>query len=468
MSNIASAQVLESFEKPQLYTEPAIQLPNSIPMQETKDLFTIPNSSLEIDLTNLCPENDPNLIITDKADVVEKILSDNVVDPNSAYLVSNSYYKFCFKIGIKEVLNNKLVIDLRTLDSTIKLTKSSYKNKPIIISGLVFDGEIAGLVVNSNTYVILHNITVNQSKKGIELNCLKGCLVVDSRLTGIPEFPPAFSVGIKSPSTSKDLTIQNVTISNYDIGIDAEGENILVAKSSITKNKMLGIRADSAVKNLSMSEMVSLSENGSGTKALEAFMLDDGANSNVGLIKTVKDKETFVVPESSTENAGARYVEFYRPDTSENIQPIEFLYRYDLKPTAKKGDSISLTDPRIQGKELIAAFTGADGSTISTETVLAKNRVIVVIGEVSEVDSPSLTDSGGGTGLAGGGGATSGFEGGSGSSGAFAGGIGGKSSCSLNRQSGNANFNELLFIVVTLCGVIFIRRKKIAKINVLQ
>ncbi|MFH1653967.1 MAG: right-handed parallel beta-helix repeat-containing protein, partial [Pseudomonadota bacterium] len=196
-------------------------------------------------------------------------------DPNSTYLVNNSYYEFCFKIGIKKVVDNKLVIYPRTLDRVIKFAKSSYDNKPVIISGLEFSGDAAGLAINSDAYTILHNITIDKSKHGIELNCPNGCLVANSTLTGVSEIPPKFSTGIKT--LGKGITINGVTISAYDIGIDAQGENILVEESSITNNKLFGIRVDSTVKNLSIKSMESMIENGDGIKTLDTFMLEEGA-----------------------------------------------------------------------------------------------------------------------------------------------------------------------------------------------
>ncbi|MFH1653164.1 MAG: right-handed parallel beta-helix repeat-containing protein [Pseudomonadota bacterium] len=384
--SIASAEQLATFDNPQIYVSP----PTFVQLES--NLFKIPNTNIDIELANLCPENDPNLIVTDKADVAEKIVSDNVVDPNSVYLVNNSYYEFCFKIGIKKINNGQLIIYPRALDSTIKLAKPSYDNKPIIISGLVFDGENVGLAVNFDVYLLLHNITIDKSKKGIELSCSNGCLVTNSKLTGVPESPPAFSTGIKTQG--KGVTIDDVTISNFDIGIYGEGENILIEESIITNNKLYGIRADADVKNLTLSK-VSLYDNGGGIEAEKAFILEEGANSNIGMIDSqlIKDKPTFILPQSaSSKDNSIRYVEIYEAGDDINQKQNQlkaFRIRYDLKDSelTKGGDAITISDPAIQRKYVMATYTGPSGSTRSTTALWTRGNIVFT--SIDQVEVPS-------------------------------------------------------------------------------
>ncbi|MFH1653245.1 MAG: hypothetical protein ABIE74_04225 [Pseudomonadota bacterium] len=362
MSNLAFAQVLGSFEKPQLYTEPAIQLPSSIPTQEKTDLFKIPDSDIEIELNTIC-KNPAKAIYVDSND---KSYVTNAFRNLTSYLSnSGKYYELCF------IMSNERSGADTILNEVVELKGASNEKLPLIISGLKFDSEkkedkSAGLNVEYYAFLLLHNITIDKSKKGIELNCPNGCLVANSTLTGVPASPPAVSIAIDIQPSSRDVIIQDVVAKAFDIGIDVQGENILLKEISITKNHMYGIRADSSVKNLSLSNIVSLSDNGDGITALDAFMLEEGANSDIGLIKTLADKETFVVPKSTLKDTTARYVEFYRPKTERNLQFDSFLYRYDLKPFefTKNGDAITVTDHRVQGQYAMVALRTADGSTI--------------------------------------------------------------------------------------------------------
>ncbi|MFH1652734.1 MAG: right-handed parallel beta-helix repeat-containing protein [Pseudomonadota bacterium] len=445
LSNIAFAQVLESFEKPQLYTEPTVQLPRSIPMQE-KDLFTIPNTNVEIDLNQICVDAKNPIYITKAQNVIDAF------NNYTKYLeAGGKYYELCF------VMENALG-DQMFIEKSIEMKIPNHVSIPMIISGLVFDQPNTGMKIDHDGYLIVHNFEVKNQTRGIELTCRDaGCLLVNSNLSGITSgdiSKPGFC--IKTTKDSRNVIIKKSTIISCDIGIDAEGENILVEKSSITKNKMYGIRADSSVKDLSLSNMVSLSDNGDGIKALDAFMLEEGANSNIGLIKTLADKETFVVPESTLNDTTARYVEFYKPKTEKNLQPIEFIYRYELKPTEliKKKDSITVTDPRIQGQYAMAVLKTADGSTISPEALLIKDRVIVLVGGSTTIDSPSGFQSGG-ENVGGGGDELSGGAFGDGSGGGFA--AAGKTSCSLSK--GNDEANGVVYIMMFfLSGLLFFRR----------
>ncbi|MFH1654114.1 MAG: right-handed parallel beta-helix repeat-containing protein [Pseudomonadota bacterium] len=469
MSNIASAQVLESFEKPQLYTEPVVQLPSSIPLQESKNLFTIPNTNAEIDLMNICPVNDPNAIVADKADVIDKILFDNVSDPNSTYLINNSYYKFCFKIGNKKIEAGQTNIVSGILDNSIKFTQSSNENKPIIISGLEFKQDGTGLEINTDSFIIVHNLMIDKSKKGIGLNCPNGCMVVNSTLTGIPASPPAVSIGIKI-ETSKDVTIDNITISNFDIGIDAEGENILIKESSITNNVLYGIFAKEGVRKLSISK-ISLFDNGGGIEAEKAFMLEKGANSNIELIDSqiIKDKPTFILPQTtSSKDDPVRYVEIY--DAGDNInqkrnQLKTILVHHDLKGNEliQKDDAITITDPGMQRKYVMVTFRGSDGSTRSTQALWTLGEVIITAGDIESEASP--------TGVAGfaGGDQQSGIQnpgpGGDENIDGLGGGMAGMkaSACSLQRNA-KTNTANIVLIILSFCVILYGRSgKKVQK-----
>ena len=349
--NVATAEQLATFDNPQIYVSP----PTFVQLESSTF-----NAS-EIDFSKVCVDPNKSIPVTD----VNKVT--DAFDNYKKYLVlGGKYYELCF------VFKDFQGFLLDPVKELIKFEKKV--DLPIIISGLEFSGDLAGLVVSSDAYVVLHNITIDKSKQGIELNCRNGCMLANSKLTGVTATPPEFSTGIKMPALSSNITIINTAITAFDIGIDVYSKKSLVERCEVIGNKMYGLFVHEDA-NLSIKSMKSMIGNGDGKSALNAFT----PNSNIGLIKAIQAKETFVVPESAIGNIAARYVEFYRPDTSKNIQPFEFLHRYDLKSTdlAQKGDSLTITAPAIRGQYLIAMFTGGDGSTLSIDTFLAKDRVII-------------------------------------------------------------------------------------------
>ncbi|MFH1654053.1 MAG: hypothetical protein ABIE74_08340, partial [Pseudomonadota bacterium] len=194
-------------------------------------------------------------------------------------------------------------------------------------------------------------------------------------------------------------------------------------RCEVIGNKMYGLFVHEDA-NLSIKSMKSMIGNGDGKSALNAFT----PNSNIGLIKAIQDKETFVVPESAVGGSAARYIELYKVKEKLIVQPEQLLVRRELNPIdlAQKGDSLTITDPAIRGQYLIAMVTGGDGSTLSIDTLLAKDRVIITatdtislptaggegFGGVSTVDpaSPSsIPSDGSGSGLGAGMGAVSGM-----------------------------------------------------------
>jgi len=267
--NTATTEQLPAFENPNIYISP----PTFAQLESSNKIFKIPGTTVEIDLDKICTEQQ-NEIVVDKSEAIEQILSSNILDPYSNYLVNDNYYKFCFKVGIKEVKDGKINIRSVNLVNSVKFNQSSYENKPIIISGLEFKQDDTGLEINTDTFTILHKITIDKSKKGIELNCPNGCLVANSTLTGVPASPPAVSTGIKT--LGKDITIKDVTVSNFDIGIDVYSKKSLVEGCEIVGNKMYGLFVHKDA-NLSLKSMKSMIGNGDGKSALNAFMLEDGA-----------------------------------------------------------------------------------------------------------------------------------------------------------------------------------------------
>ncbi|MFH1652422.1 MAG: hypothetical protein ABIE74_00015 [Pseudomonadota bacterium] len=279
-------------------------------------------------------------------------------------------------------------------------------------------------------------------------------MVANSTLTGVPANGKDVSRGLDIQAISKDVTIIKATITNFDIGIDAQGENIIVEESSITKNKMYGIRADSKVKNLSMSKMISLSENGDGIEASDAFMLEEGANSGIKLIDADQKKATFYIPMNSEKDQSVKFIDFYEPTKQDKVQPQKFLLKRHIKPTefTKKDDSITITDPALRGKYIMVTC----GNTISTKALWVQDEVIIAT--IPQTELPS-----GGAGMTGDPASPESQEGdrsfGGGSEFAFAGGKAGCSLMMISTQKSSTTFFQLLFLIIPALILICCRIK---------
>ncbi|MFH1654052.1 MAG: right-handed parallel beta-helix repeat-containing protein, partial [Pseudomonadota bacterium] len=269
LCNAAAADQLGIFENPNIYVSPTF-------VQLESNTFKIPNS-VEIDLDKICV-NPSNPIYVDDVQSVT-----NAFDNVASYLDSSkNYYELCFVMK-----DSRFRRATKLLNTVINFQKDA--NLPLIISGLELDGEEvknnennvvvdksykASLIINSDSFLLLHNITIDKSKQGIELNCPNGCLVANSKLTGVPASPPAVSTGIKT--LGKDITIKDVIVSNFDIGIDVYSKKSLVERCEVIGNKMYGLFVHEDA-NLSIKSMKSMIGNGDGKSALNAFT----PNSNI-------------------------------------------------------------------------------------------------------------------------------------------------------------------------------------------
>ncbi|MFH1653959.1 MAG: hypothetical protein ABIE74_07865 [Pseudomonadota bacterium] len=448
-TNTSFTADVATFDNPNIHISPPIfaQLPS-------KNLFKIPDSNVEIDLNAICakPKKEKIIFVTNEQSII------NAFKNYSRYLVAGgNYYELCFQ------MDNGLGEDA-VIESIVELKNLNHINIPMIISGLEFKNEKSGLVIDYDGFLILNKIVTTNGKTSLQLNCHDGgCLLVNSDLSGIAGDKDNPSVGIKTMRDGSNVTIKNVKVSNFDIGIDAAGENILVEKSSVTKNK-IGIHADTDVKNLSISKMISLSDNGDKIKASDTYMLEKGANSNIGLIDSqiIKDKPTFILPQTAlSKDDPIRYVEIYEAGDDINQkqnQLTAFRVHYDLKNNEliKGGDAITISDPSFQRKYLMATYTGPTGTTRSTTALWVREEIIftstgpVTIstegGEAMEAgsgDQVSIDGAGGKEDVLG-------FGSGAGGSGVAA-----MKACSLV-QSSNAPVEEKLLFLSALLSAIMI------------
>ncbi|MFH1653479.1 MAG: hypothetical protein ABIE74_05435, partial [Pseudomonadota bacterium] len=139
-------------------------------------------------------------------------------------------------------------------------------------------------------------------------------------------------------------------------------------------------------------------------------------------------------------------------------QPVKFLYHREIKNDEL---SITITDPAIQDKYIIAAYKGPDGNTISTNALRIQDKVGVIITSTGPTEIPTI----GGENLAGGSGAGSSSSSGGGLA-EIGGGLEGAAAqagpkCSLEKgvriNSQNAQL-QLIWLLVSISALFYLRK----------